>query len=103
MNGRYLKGVLAKGMAVALVAGALPACMDLELTELNKNPNNVEYIIPEYMFTNAVLSGVAPNWSDDYRMYGQSMQHFATHFEVTAPGDKYFNENGATSGWIYTG
>lgn len=89
-----------------LLAGGLfllQACDLGELTELNKNPNQVEEVVPEYMFTNALLSGVAPDWTNDYRMYGQSMQMFATYFEVTAPGDKYFNDWGARTGWTYTG
>lgn len=91
-----------RGGAILLAVAIAPACTD-NLVGLNKNPDAVEELLPEYMFTNAILSGVAVSYDAEYRMYGQSMQFFATHFEVTAQGDKYFNENGARTGWSYAG
>lgn len=102
MTRHSLKSQLTHGTVAALMTATAAACSN-DVTGLNQNPDNVDELVPAYMFTNAVLSGVAVGFQDDYRMYGQSMQIFATHFEVTAPGDKYFNENGARSGWSYTG
>jgi hypothetical protein len=102
MTRQRLTSYLMQGTVAAFVTVTAVAC-DTDLAGLNQNPDHVEDLVPEYMFTNALLSGVAISFQDAYRMYGQSMQIFATHFEVTAPGDKYFNENGARSGWSYTG
>lgn len=91
------------GAVTALIGGVATACADnKDLVGLNENPDAIDEPVPEYLFTSALLSGAVVSYGDEYRMYGQSMQFFATHFEVTAPGDKYFNENGATTGWSYT-
>lgn len=102
MNRRIVTVWRATAIVVVVAAGVLAACTDENLVDLNEDPDAIEEAIPEHLFTNALLSGAVVSYGNEYRMYGQSMQFFATHFEVTAPGDKYFNENGATSGWSYT-
>ena len=76
----------------------LPSCNDLtDLSELNKNPNAFEEVIPDYMFTNSQMEGASYNFTNgsdgQHYILAQAMQQFATHSEVRGTGDKYFNES----------
>lgn len=80
------------------------ACNDMdELSELNKNPNAYEEVLPDYLFTNSLMEGVAYNFTNgadgQHFILSQAMQQFATHSEVRGTGDKYFNESMARSHW----
>lgn len=80
---------------------AMPSCDTEALTDLNVNPNAIEYVIPSYSFTAAVF-GSTPGQS--YRPLGQGLQYFTTYKEVPAVGDKFYNFNGTASGLgVYTG
>jgi hypothetical protein len=91
------------GLAMAMVV--MTSCNDFadNLSDLNKNPNAFEEVIPEYLFTNSQLVGVAFNFTNgadgQHFIFAQAMQHFATHSEVRGTGDKYFNESAARSHW----
>ena len=91
------------GLAMALVG--LTSCNDFtdSLSDLNKNPNAYEEVIPEFLFTNSLLDGVSFNFTNgadgQHFIFAQAMQHFATHSEVRGTGDKYFNESAARSHW----
>lgn len=65
-------------------------CNPDSLTNLNKNPDRVNEVIPEYMFTGALLT--MPQ--DNYGVIMQGVQYFSTYKEVPAIGDKYFSFNG---------
>lgn len=88
-----------------VVLFSLAACDDFStsLTDLNKNPDAYEEVIPGYLFTNSQLVGVAYNFTDgadgQHYIVAQAMQQFATHSEVRGTGDKYFNESMARSHW----
>lgn len=99
MKKKFFRTIYAAG-AVLLVSG-LTSCDTERLTDLNKNPNAIEYVIPEYSFTAAVL-GSGPG--QNYRALGQGLQYFSTYKEVPATGDKFFNFSGMGSGFgVYTG
>ena len=97
---------LIKYTGAALVSAVmLSGCSDFSksLTELNKNPNAYEQVVPGYLFANSQLVGVAYNFTDgadgQHFILAQAMQQFATHSEVRGSGDKYFNESMARSHW----
>ncbi|MEX2514198.1 MAG: SusD/RagB family nutrient-binding outer membrane lipoprotein [Cyclobacteriaceae bacterium] len=82
----------------------MASCNDLtDLSELNKNPNAYEEVVPKYLFTNSQLVGCAFNFSEvgdgQHYILAQAMQQFATHSEVRGTGDKYFNESMARNHW----
>jgi len=60
------------------------------LTDLNKNPNQIEYVIPQYSFTAAVMASIP---GQNYTAIGQGLQYFSTYKEVPATGDKFYNFN----------
>lgn len=70
-----------------------------DLSHLNTNPDAVEELNANMLFTNAQLGGAENNYLNSFRIFGQSMQYFSSNFEVPATGDKYFNESGARSHW----
>lgn len=74
------------------VFGALimTSCDTKELTDLNNNPNQIEYVIPEYSFTSAVMASTP---GQNYSALGQGLQYFSTYKEVPATGDKFYNFN----------
>lgn len=99
MKKTFLKTIYGAG-AVLLLA-TISSCDTEALTDLNKNPNAIEYVIPEFSFTAAVLaSGPGIN----YRALGQGLQYFSSYKEVPATGDKFYNF-GSTGGsfGVYTG
>jgi hypothetical protein len=99
MKKTFLKSIY--GAGAVLFAVSLSSCDTEALTDLNKNPNAIEYVIPEYSFTAAVLnSGPGHN----YRALAQGLQYFSSYKEVPATGDKFYNF-GSTGGsfGVYTG
>lgn len=68
--------------------------------EMNHDPNKYSEVMPEYLFTSALLDGLSTNFTGAaYLTIGGSMQHFATYKEVPAAGDKYFNYSYSTGNW----
>lgn len=78
-------------VAVVIILAILASCEKNSLTDLNKNPNQIEYVIPEYSFTAAVLESYPPL---SYSALSQGLQYFSTYKEVPAVGDKFYNFNG---------
>lgn len=78
-------------IATVMIVSILPSCNKEELTDLNKNPNQIEFVIPEYSFTAAVLASY-PALS--YSALSQGLQYFSSYKEVPAVGDKFYNFNG---------
>lgn len=77
----------------------LTAC-DKGFEDMNVNPNASTTVVPEYMFTKALLDAVSVNYvGAAYLTIGGSMQQTATYKEVPAAGDKYFNETYSYTSW----
>ncbi|GAB3998746.1 SusD/RagB family nutrient-binding outer membrane lipoprotein [Spirosoma daeguense] len=92
---RFLKKIYYVVPALLL----LSSC-DKGFEEMNVDPNKYSEVVPEYLFTRALLDGVSTNFAGAaYLTIGQSMQHFATYKEVPAAGDKYFNFSYSTGNW----
>jgi len=82
--------------AVLLYTGCNPE----SLTEMNRDVNRIDRVIPEYMFTGALLD--MPQHS--YTVLAQGMQYFSTYKEVAGVGDKYYSFNGTEAPfYFYTG
>jgi|WetSurMetagenome_2_1015567.scaffolds.fasta_scaffold00667_8 hypothetical protein len=88
MKNTFLKIIYAAG--TVLIVSMLASCDTKELTDLNKDPNQIEYVIPQYSFTAAVLASVP---GQNYYALGQGLQYFSTYKEVPATGDKFYNFN----------
>ena len=71
----------------AVIGLSITSCNNEALTDLNKNPNAIENIIPEYSFTGALLESF---YSLNHTL-NQGMQYLATYKEVPATGDKLYN------------
>lgn len=99
MKKTFFKLLYATG--IVLVGSSMQSCNTEKLTDLNKNPDAIEYVIPEYSFTAAVLeSGPGEN----YRALGQGLQYFSSYKEVPATGDKFYNFNSTAGSFnVYTG
>jgi hypothetical protein len=99
MKKTFIKMIYAAG--AVLVFSTMQSCNTEKLTDLNKNPNAIEYVIADYSFTAAVLeSGPGEN----YRPLGQGLQYFSSYKEVPATGDKFYNFSGTAGNFnIYTG
>ncbi|KAA9353567.1 SusD/RagB family nutrient-binding outer membrane lipoprotein [Larkinella humicola] len=94
-----MKRLIQKILCAAPLFFLLSSC-DKGFEEMNVDPNKYSEVIPEYMFTRALLDGVSTNFTGAaYLTIGQSMQHFATYKEVPAAGDKYFNFSYSTGNW----
>ncbi|GAB3496307.1 SusD/RagB family nutrient-binding outer membrane lipoprotein [Spirosoma knui] len=94
-----MKRLIQKILCLAPLFLILSAC-DKGFEEMNVDPNKYSQVVPEYLFTRALLDGVSTNFTGAaYLTIGQSMQHFATYKEVPAAGDKYFNYNYSTASW----
>jgi hypothetical protein len=65
----------------------MPSCDTQELADLNKNPNQIEYVIPQYSFTAAVMAS-AP--AQNYGAIAQGLQYYSSYKEVPAIGDKFY-------------
>jgi len=99
MKKTFLKLIYATG--AFLVVSTMQSCNTEKLTDLNRNPNAIEYVIPEYSFTAAVL---ASGPGENYRALGQGLQYFSSYKEVPATGDKFYNFNGTAGNFgVYTG
>ncbi|GAB4023428.1 SusD/RagB family nutrient-binding outer membrane lipoprotein [Spirosoma koreense] len=91
---------LVKNILCAAPLFLLLSSCDKGFEEMNVDPNKYSEVVPEYLFTRALLDGVSTNFTGAaYLTIGQSMQHFATYKEVPAAGDKYFNYGYSTSSW----
>src|SRR4051812_20836915 len=77
-------------VGLAGMATVLPACNKESLTDLNKPLNSVNYPIPAYLFTGALLN--TPK--DNYSVLAEGMQYFSTYKEVPAVGNKFYSFNG---------
>ena len=99
MKKTFIKMIYAAG--AVLVFSTMQSCNTEKLTDLNKNPNAIEYVIPDYSFTAAVL---ASGPGENYRPLGQGLQYFSSYKEVPATGDKFYNFSGTAGNFnIYTG
>ncbi len=87
-------------VALAACASILSACNKQSLTDLNTPLNSVNYPIPAYLFTQALLN--MPK--DNYSVLAEGMQYYSTYKEVPAIGDKYYSFNGTIADFgTYTG
>lgn len=85
--------------AFSIFVTVLPSCNKESLTDLNTPLNSVNYPIPAYLFTGALLN--MPK--DNYSVLAQGMQYFSTYKEVPAIGDKYYSFNGTIADFsVYT-
>ncbi len=88
-------------LGVFLTTATITSCDTEALTDLNKNPNAIEYPIAEYSFTDAVIKSVP---GQSYRPLGQGLQFFSTYKEVPAVGDKFYTFNGTAGSFdVYQG
>lgn len=88
-----------KVIYAALIAATIviQGCNPDSLTDLNKNPDRVSEVIPEYMFTGAILNTPQSN----YGVIAQGMQYFSTYKEVPGVGDKFYSFNGTGAPFNY--
>jgi hypothetical protein len=89
MKKTFFKIIYAAG--AIFIAAIMESCDTKELTDLNKNPDQIEFVIPQYSFTAAVMASVP---GQNYYTLGQGLQYFSTYKEVPATGDKFYNFNG---------
>ncbi|TDS09761.1 SusD/RagB family nutrient-binding outer membrane lipoprotein [Sphingobacterium paludis] len=73
------------------------SCNPESLTEMNRDVNRIDEVIPEYMFTGALLD--LPQHS--YTVIAQGVQYFSTYKEVAGVGDKYYSFNGTEAPFFY--
>jgi hypothetical protein len=97
MKKKFLNTMYAAAIAAVVT---LPSCNTDALLELNKNPDQIEYIIPAYSFTSLVLGN---NPATNYGALAQGLQYFTTYKEVPAVGDKFYAMAGGGGGGPYTG
>lgn len=99
MKKTFINMIYAAG--AVLIVSVMPSCDTKALTDLNNNPDVIEYVIPEYSFTAAVL-GSGPG--ENYRALGQGLQYFSSYKEVPATGDKFYNFGGTAGTFnVYNG
>jgi hypothetical protein len=99
MKKTFFKLIYAAG--IVIVGSSMQSCNTEELTDLNMNPDAIEYVIPEYSFTAAVL---ASGPGENYRPLGQGLQYFSSYKEVPAVGDKFYTFGGTAGNFnVYTG
>jgi hypothetical protein len=96
MKNIFLKIIAAQ---VLLISVILTSCDSDKLTELNKDPNKVETVIPAYSFTSLVMNS---NADYNYQSLGQGLQYLSTYREIGAPGDKLITFGGGGNNQ-YTG
>lgn len=92
-----MKHILSKmslSIMVLLAAVTMPSCQKGSLTDINKNPDAITYVVPSYSFTAAALNSIP---GQNYRALGQGLQYFSTYKEVPAVGDKFYNFNGTAA------
>ncbi len=88
---KNIKAILICAFVTAVITSSLTSCNTANLTDLNKNLDEIEYVIPDYSFTAAVFESRP---GENYRPLGQGLQYFATYKEVPAVGDKFFTFSG---------
>lgn len=88
-----MKMILKKSALFIAVAGMLYGCNPESLTDMNVPEHEVDEVVPEFMFTGAILD--MPEWN--YSMMAQGVQFFSTYKEVPAIGDKYYSFNSTES------
>jgi hypothetical protein len=84
-------------IGMALVALILGACSNDALTDLNKNPDAVDFVIPSYLFTQIEL-----NMPQTRGPLHQGMQYVATYKDVPDIGGKQFDYVGGFGFGIYS-
>lgn len=89
--------VLKKGALSFVFAGLMCSCNPESLTEMNTDPHRIDEVIPEYMFTGAILD--LPQ--NSFRVIAQGVQYFSTYKEVPGVGDKYYSFNGTEAPFNY--
>lgn len=82
---------------VVAVAGLLYSCNPDSLTDMNVPQHEVDEVVPEFMFTGAILDLPQSNYS----MMAQGVQFFSTYKEVPAIGDKYYSFNSTNAPFNY--
>ncbi|MFD2599603.1 SusD/RagB family nutrient-binding outer membrane lipoprotein [Sphingobacterium corticis] len=91
-----IKQVLFCTLATLSLAGCNPDY----LTEMNRDKNRIDEVLPDFMFTGAILD--LPQHS--YTVLAQGIQYFSTYKEVAGVGDKYYSFNGTEAPFMfYTG
>ena len=73
-------------MAMVCLIAILTACNSDELTDLNNDPNRINYVIPGYLFTQIEL-----NMPQQRGPLQQGMQYVATYKDVPDIGGKQFD------------
>ena len=63
----FLKTLFFGICAVSMIS-VVPSCKKGSLTDINKNPDAISYIVPDYSFTAAVLNSIP---DQNYRALGQ--------------------------------
>ena len=71
----------------AVIGMFIISCNPDHLTNLNKNPDQIENIIPEYSFMGALME-TTPMRNNNL---SQGMQYYSTYKEVPAGGDKFYS------------
>lgn len=76
-----------------LIIFIISSCDTEYLTDLNKNPNAIEYAVPQYSFTSAILES-GPTQS--YGTLETGLQYRSTYKEntVSSPGDRFVSFSG---------
>jgi hypothetical protein len=67
----------------------ITSCNPDSLTNLNRNPDEIAELVPEYAFTAVVLE----SYPSQHNGLAQGMQYYATYKEIPAVGDKFYNFN----------
>lgn len=89
------------GASAIILAFTVTSCDTEALTDLNTNPNAIEYPIPEYSFTDAAIKSVP---GQSFRPLGQGLQYFSSYKEVPAVGDKFYTFAGTVGSFdVYQG
>jgi len=99
------KAILNKiyGAATILMVVLSMSCDTKELTDLNKNQNAIEYAIPEYSFSAAILNS-GPDQS--YGTLETGLQYRSTYKNntVSSPGDRFVSFSGTVANLgVYNG
>lgn len=84
MNSRFIK--TAYKTALATVIGTMISCNSDVLTNLNNDPNKIDYVIPNYLFTQIELGMPQTRGA-----LHQGMQYVATYKDVPDIGGKQFD------------
>lgn len=95
METKFFKIIIRNMSAVVMLLAT--ACNTEELTDLNIDPNRIDYVIPEYLFTDIELGMPEQNNG----LHG-GMQYIATYKDVPDIGGKQFDYIGGFGFGIYS-